>query len=266
MTQAAILGHRRMLPGEWPALFRVAGITGLVKGRFHHQTSCNRAVSIMAFRAGHLTKAHRMHGRHIELFALLLVAFETDIRLGHIRENGIPSDMKLVTTGTGDIRTLVGAAFPADMLFVLMTGQAHAVLLFDRFIRLEPKIQYWRSLFSPSDLADMSSPIQGLLHHRRPGHTWSMTGLALQLRKRRTLIAFLTVFGLEDIKHRIVRIFIMSFDAGVSAFLGEGARLHVFSGSRRSGGCCWDWGLLLLLFLLGSACRMEQNTHQENHK
>ena len=123
---------------------------------------------------------------------------------GHIRENGIPSDMNLVATGAGDVSTLVSAAFPADMLFVLMAGQAHTVLFLDGLIRLETKIQYRWSLLSRPHFADMSALIQCLLHRSGTRHTWSMTGLALQLRKRRTFIAFLTVFGLEDIKHRIV--------------------------------------------------------------
>ena len=84
MTQAAILGHRRMLPGERPAFFRMAGVTGLIKGRFDHQTFCNRAVGIMALRAGHLAKAHRMNGGQKKLLALLSVAFETNFRLGYI--------------------------------------------------------------------------------------------------------------------------------------------------------------------------------------
>jgi len=85
MTQGTIFGYRCVLPCEWPALFRMAGVTGLVKGRFNHEIISNRPVGIMALRAAHLAKAHRMNGGHKELLALLLVALETDFRLACIR-------------------------------------------------------------------------------------------------------------------------------------------------------------------------------------
>ena len=216
----------------------------------------------MALRASHLTKAHRMNGRQIELLALLLVALETDFRLSYIREYGVPADVNLVATGTGDISVLMATAFPVDMLIVMMAGEAHAVLFLDRFIRLESKIQYRWSLFSPPDSTDMPTPVQGLLHRRRASHARAVTGFALQLRKWRTFIALLTVLGFENIEYRIVRIFIMTFDTGVSAFFSKDARLHIFHGSRHPG--CWGWGwFLLLLLLLRPAGRIKRKPKQK---
>lgn len=216
----------------------------------------------MALGAGHLAKAHWMHRGHKELLALLLVAFKTDIRLGLIREDRISGDVDSVATGTGNVSVLMATAFPCNMLVVMMAGQTHAVLLLDGFIRLEAKIQYWWPLLSRSNSADMPPPVQGLLHRRRTGHTRPMTGLALQLGKGRTLIALLAVFGLEDIEHRIVGIFIMTFDAGIGAFFCEGSLLHIFHGGGISGYRCWSCLLLLLLFR--RVCRIERKPTQEN--
>ena len=91
-------------------------------------------MDIMALGACHLTKTHRMHGGHEELLLLLLVALETNIRLGLIREDRISGDVDSVTTGTGNVTALMGTAFPCDMLVIMMAGQAHPVLLLDRFI------------------------------------------------------------------------------------------------------------------------------------
>ena len=173
---------------------------------------------IVTFSAAHLTEAHRMHRGHIKLLALLLVTLETNIRLSCRREHRVLGDMYSVTTGTGNISILMGTAFPTDMLIVMMACQAHAVLLFDRFIRLESKIQYRGTLLTRSDSANMATPFQRLFHRSRTGYAWSMTGFTLELGKRRTFVPWLAVFGFENIEHWIIGIFIMTFDAGVSAF------------------------------------------------
>ena len=217
----------------------------------------------MTLGAAHLTKAHRMHRGHIKLLSLLLVALETDFRLGMIREYGIPGGMDLVATGTGDVTVLMATAFPGDMLVIMMAGQAHAVLLLDRFIRLESKIQYRWPRFPRPDSADMPPSIQCLLHGSRASHTRPVTGFALQLRKWRTLITLLAVLGLENIEYRVVCIFIMTFDAGVGAFFSKDAILHIFYGSRHPGCCGWGWFLLLLL-LLRAVCRINRKPKQKN--
>jgi len=141
-----------------------------------------------------------------------------------------------MATGTGDITALVVATFPgSNMLIVLVAGEAHAVLLLDGYIRRETKIHYRWPLLSRPHFPDMSALIQVLLRCGRASHTRPVTGLALQLGERRPLIALLPVFGLEDIEHGVFRVFVMALDAGISAFVREGASPQILHGSRGSG-------------------------------
>jgi len=240
----------------------MAGVTGLVNSRSDHQAFGSRAMGIMTLGAGHLPKANRMYRGHKKLLALFLVTFETDIRLGLIRKHRVTGSMNSVATGTGYVSVFMTTAFPVDMLIIMMAGQAHAVLLLDWFIRLETKIQYWRSLLSRPDFANMAPLIQGLLHRRRTGHTRAVAGFTLQLGKGRTFIALLSMFGFENIEDRIICIFIMTFDTGVGAFICEDSLLHIFHGGRRAGYGGWR-GWLLLLFLR-PVCQTPCKATQEN--
>ena len=53
MAQRAVLGGRRVLPQERPALFRVAEIAGLINGRALQQEIIVAIVRVMATAAGH---------------------------------------------------------------------------------------------------------------------------------------------------------------------------------------------------------------------
>lgn len=200
----------------------------------------------MTFGAGQLPKAYRVHRGQKEFLPLFLVTLEANIWLSISREHRVLGNMYSVTTGTGDICVLMTTTFPADMLIIMVAGEAHTILFLNWLIRLEAKIQYrWAFLTRPHS-ADMASPVQRFLHRRRTGHTWAVASFALQLGKRRALIPLLTVFGFKNIEHRVIGIFVMTFDAGVRAFVSEFTLEHVFHGCRWSG----DHRRLLLLFFL----------------
>ena len=59
VTVQAILGHRRVLPQERPALLGMALEASLVDGRRLQQVFAVAAVRIMAIRAHHFAFAHR---------------------------------------------------------------------------------------------------------------------------------------------------------------------------------------------------------------
>ena len=60
VAQSAILGGRRVLPQERPALFRVAEIAGLIDGRPLQQEIVVAIVWIMAIAAGHVAETQGM--------------------------------------------------------------------------------------------------------------------------------------------------------------------------------------------------------------
>ena len=60
VAQRAVFGGRRVLPQEWPALFRMTEITGLIDGRALQQVIVVAIVRVMAVTAGHVAETQRM--------------------------------------------------------------------------------------------------------------------------------------------------------------------------------------------------------------
>ena len=72
--------------------------------------------------------------------------------------------------------------------------------------------------------------LAGILGYR---NTRAMAGFTLQPGKGRAFIALLAMLGFEDIEDGVFFIFVMTFDAGVGAFVGEFTRQ---TGLYRAGG------------------------------
>lgn len=244
MTQAAVLRDRRMLPQQRPAFLGVAGIAHLVEGRFFQQTFgnrlMNRLVDRMTVTAGHLPEAHGMIGWLVKFRTLFQVAVETHLLLGPGFQYRIVLDVDPVAVGTGQVIHLVDAAFPTDVLGILVAVETHLVLQLHGFIRLDTEIQNGRTLLSAPDLADVSTPFQCFLHGSHTGDTWAVTGLALQSTKGRALVSRLSVLGLEDIEDGVFPGLVMALETGISPFPGVFGKHHGFavvrlwcSGSRR---------------------------------
>ena len=84
MAVGAVLNDGCVLPQERSALFRVAGVAGLGNGVLHHQARAGRTMRVVAVGAGDLAIEDRMSREAMKLGALILVATETDFRLGEL--------------------------------------------------------------------------------------------------------------------------------------------------------------------------------------
>ena len=223
MAQGAVLGRRRMLPQERPALLRVAGVAGLIHRRFDQHAGAGRSMRTMAVAASHLAEAHRMRGRLGEVRPFLAVAFVADLRLCCHREHGVALRVYLVAIVAGNVVAVVRARMPAGAGIALMALQAELVALFRR--------QEGRGL----ETVDAIRPAAGLgvLLAR------AVAGLALQTREGSALVGAVGMLGLENREHRKIAAVDVAHQTGVGAGFGV-FRAH--AGRRRGRlGCLVGW-------------------------
>ena len=148
MARRAIFHHRRMLPQERPAPFRMTLVTGLIHRGFDQQLRIGSAVRIVAIRARHLSFSKRHVRRALQLRPAHRVALEADLHLGLFDEcliggqrlhkaaprNGRLHD--LVTRHAGHPSGLVRAPLPEHPRALFMALQAGSVELFGRKVGL----------------------------------------------------------------------------------------------------------------------------------
>ena len=97
MAVGAVLNDGRVFPQKRSALFRVAGVAGLGDGVLHHQARASRTVRVVAVGAANFAFEDRMPRKAMKLGALILVATETDFRLGKFVQHLLLRVMHLVT-------------------------------------------------------------------------------------------------------------------------------------------------------------------------
>ena len=131
----AIVGDGGVLPEEGAALFRVAGVAGLVDRALDEHPRPRRTVRVVTVRTRHLGGARQAgHGQRMGrdatgLGALRLVAGEADVGLGRLAQHLLVRRMKVVAVGAGHAARLVLAAGPVRArehaaLVTLETGSA----------------------------------------------------------------------------------------------------------------------------------------------
>ena len=79
MTVQTVLTHGRVFPEERPPLFGVTRVAGFVDGVGVQESTCRRAVRVVAVDAGQLSFGQRHVRTPAELGALLLVALVTGL-------------------------------------------------------------------------------------------------------------------------------------------------------------------------------------------
>ena len=127
-----VLRYRRVLPQEWATKFCVAVITGVIDRLAGQQQFGSLTVRVVAATAIHLALPHWMGIRLHGLRSLLLVAIETNFRLGGGCQHRIAFGMACVAIGTGDCIVVMRAAVPGKAGIVLVTIRTVRVLLGDR--------------------------------------------------------------------------------------------------------------------------------------
>jgi hypothetical protein len=88
-----------------------------------------------------------------------------------------------VAINTGNIITLVSAAFPADVVSTFMAIGTHTVLLFYGYLRAAAESQYRWAIPTGSNLTGMSALFYYLLNGFRARDAGSVAGFALQAGK-----------------------------------------------------------------------------------
>jgi len=205
MTERTVLGDRCVFPQEWPTLFRMAAVTGLIKAGPCKQRCCECAVGIMAFAARHFPEAHGMDRGSIELGALALVAIVTNLRLLVLGQYPIARGVDIVATRAGDVDLVMAASLPTDATIGCMTAETDLVLLLERHGRLRAEVEDWRPLLALAQ------------HHLAMFTDRSMTGFALQFGKGRALIGRHRVLGLEDREDRKFGLLVVALQAGIGS-------------------------------------------------
>jgi hypothetical protein len=122
----------------------------------------------MAAAAIHLALPNRVRKRFHCLCALLLVAIETDLRLGRRYQDRVCCRMTAVTVRTRDLLHVMRTAVPGEAEVILVAGCAILVLFQDRHDAVGRKRFDRRTLFAAPDPT-------------RVRIAWSMACLALQL-------------------------------------------------------------------------------------
>src|SRR5471030_1255129 len=195
-----------MFPQERPALFRVAGVAGLIHGRLHQHSGGVRSMRAVTLAAGHLAETHRMYRRLVEVRALLPVAGVANIGLGDRGEHGIALSVNLVASAAREAIAFVRAGNPAGARIAPMALQTELVALRGRQEGCRPEIIY-RVLVAATCNVLGARPVAGL-------------ALQSASSKRSARIGAHGMLGLEDGKDRIGPSLRMAHQAGVSSFVG----------------------------------------------
>ncbi len=131
-----------------------------------------------------------MMGGFVEIGSHSFMAVVTNLGLGRLVQDRVPGSMDSVTAGTGDVVTLLHAAFPADVVVTAMAVEAYAVLGFHGLIGLGAEVLDGGICFA-LDVAAAGT----------------MTTFTLQSGKGGPPVGSLGVFGFEDFYNREFRTF-----------------------------------------------------------
>ena len=112
MAVGTVVIDRLMVMHEGAAFLHVAGIAGFVYAIALHEFRTDRAMYIVAIRAGHFAFWNRMVRRLVVLGALLFVASVADVGLGAFFAYGIFCRVYPVARGACHVVGLMGASLP----------------------------------------------------------------------------------------------------------------------------------------------------------
>ncbi len=207
VAQRAVLGSRRVLPQERPALFCMTDITGYIHGRALQQEVIVAIVGVVAIAAGHGAETQWMAAEFKHIRAFFWMTGETGLYLRQGIENPVALCMDLVAGCTGNIFTLVCAAEPPQAPAGFMAAQAYLVLFGCR--RLGADTESDRRIAVPTSALVARMFLAG-----------SMAGFALKIRKRCVRVGLRGVFAVEYCGGWLVRSLTMTQHAGVRAAAG----------------------------------------------
>ena len=219
MAVGAAFRNRRVFPKVGPALFRMAGEAGVVQCLAHELPVRRLTVRAVATTAIHFSLLDRMRVRFKGLAALLLVAIETNVRLGRGKHHRVFCRVDGMAVGAGHVVVVMAAAVPAEPGICLVAVHAESVLLRDRRCSIRSEIYGRRSFLATSHAS-------GVIARR------TMAGLALQLSmaKRTARVARYGVLRPKDGKCRLV---VMTGKTGVRTLATVRNRLRGVLGSLR---------------------------------
>jgi len=133
MAERAVLADRCMLPQVGSAFLGMALLARVVDAESRELRRGVVTVHVVAAQAFHLSFQDRVRKGLARFTALHLMAGEADVGLRRRLPHGIDRRMmKVVTVGTSHLVTGVCAGVPTETDVVLVAGQTHAVLFFDR--------------------------------------------------------------------------------------------------------------------------------------
>lgn len=168
MTEPAVLANRCVFPQVRTALLSVTLLTGRVDIQAC-KLGCNRvAVHVVTSHTIHLAFEERVRKRFLCLTALKLMAVEADFWLGRCVPDRICRRMHVMAIDAADLVARVSTVVPAEADIVLVTVQAHAVVLLDSTCRIRCVMRHRRPLLPPADTTGVRS-------------AWPVAGLTLQL-------------------------------------------------------------------------------------
>src|SRR5215831_8790444 len=214
VAQRAVLLHGLVRAHERPALLHVAHVAGVVDVVAHHHARADRAVRVVAIRAGHQALADRVARRAVDQRAYVLVAGEADVGLRELVAHRVARDVQLVAGRAGDVVALVSARFPVDARAPLVAGEADLVLLRRGHLGKAPRHRV-------RGILDVLARV-AVAHQAAHAHRRARVGLGAVLAApdhQRVGVA--------------VRAVLPAADVFLGGFLGEGARRKEKKGTAR---------------------------------
>ena len=163
VADGAVLGDRLVRAQERTALVHMAGVAGVVDAVADHQVRADRAVGVMAVRAGHLALGNGVVRGAADLGALRLVAVEAHFGLSALIAYRIMTRVHLMARRATNLARGVDATRPVNSRFALVTTEANRALLGHRVLGTGPE-------------RHRGGELQGLV---RVGRTRAMAGLTL---------------------------------------------------------------------------------------
>ena len=129
VTDGAIFRDRLVVMHKGTTLLHMTGVTSLVHAVAFKLLRSSGTVWVVAVRATHLPFQDRVARGTMQLGALLLVAGETNLRLGFPVAGAVVLSVYLMAVGTGDVPIRVGARPPEHLPATLMAAEAGLVTL-----------------------------------------------------------------------------------------------------------------------------------------
>ena len=103
VTDGTVFAHWGVFPQEWAAFLGMALVTGLVDSVLHQLRGAGGSMGVMTVGTYHLGLPYRMAGSSEALGAFILMALETDIGLGGLRQDRVVQTYRIVTIHAGQI-------------------------------------------------------------------------------------------------------------------------------------------------------------------